>query len=104
KKLRADVAQDELDDADHEHEETDPAPLPRDGHELFPALPGEEAADEGHHEAMRVVRVVPPLPDEISEDRPVERAKERQKERCDQPRLQAVVSAASGRTLRRGRS
>src|SRR5262249_51714377 len=26
KKLRADVAQDELDDADHEHEETDPAP------------------------------------------------------------------------------
>src|SRR5262249_41110380 len=34
--------------------------------------PDEESAEEWHQEAVRVVFVVPPLPDEIADDAPIE--------------------------------
>src|SRR5262249_19330656 len=68
-KFGADIAEDQLDDPDHQHEETDPAPLLRKGSQLVATLPDDEATEDGNEKAMRVVRVVPPLRDEISDDR-----------------------------------
>src|SRR5262249_26537171 len=62
KVLCTEITQEERADPREEHRESDPAPFGRQRRKLLAALPDEESTEKRHQEAVRVVRVVPPLP------------------------------------------
>src|SRR5438094_6224020 len=70
--LGGQITQEKCPDPREEHQEPGPAPLGRKRRKLLAPLPDEEPTEERHQEAVRVVRVVPPLPRQIAEDATVE--------------------------------
>src|SRR5262249_30078622 len=48
-----------------------------------------EAADDRHDEAVRVVRILPPLPDQIAKDRPVESAENGEEHEHDHAKIKS---------------